>query len=126
MEKIILDLKKMGKIEARKPSLGICFEYVTLWSSAEGDPALLSRLCAGSIGCVIDHSCKLPKYRPSIMGPSEYGHICLNSILEYGVTSTSIFKAGSKALGFMASLLPSDEIIEKEADFLGSKQEDDM
>ena len=124
MEKTILELRKLGRIEARKPSLGICFEFVTLWGSAEGDPALLSRICAGAIGSVIDHAAKLPKYRPALMTPTEYGHTCLDRLLEYGAGSSSIFREGSKALQVMASALPNDDDIEKEADFLDSKPEE--
>ena len=126
MEKTILKLRQIGDIEAKKPSLGICFEFVTLWSSAEGDPALLSRVCSGAIGCVIDHAAKLPKYRPALMTPSEYGHICLNRLLEYGAGSTTIFREGSKALSIMATAIPNDENITEEADFLDSKQEENM
>ena len=124
MEKTILELRKLGNIEAKKPSLGICFEYVTLWSSAEGDPALLSRICAGAIGVTIDHAARLPKYRPAIMTAQEYGYNCLNRLLENGAGSTTIFKEGSKALAIMASALPQDENTEKEADFLDSQVED--
>ena len=59
-----INIKKLGgEIDLSSPSLATCFEFVSLWS-AETDNAMLARLCAGSIGVCIDHTARLPKYRP--------------------------------------------------------------
>ena len=75
----------------------IAFEFVSLWS-AETDNAMLARLCAGSIGVCLDHTSRLPKYRPIKHRASDYGHLCLDRLLGQGVTASVIYEEGIKCL----------------------------
>lgn len=115
---ITIDLGKLGNKETKNPSLGAIMELVTLWASHGEDPSLLARICAGAIGVSIDHHSILPKYRPAIHKPLEYGHICLDRLLEKGVTSSKIYESGTQLLASMAGHLPQEEIIEETMGFL--------
>jgi hypothetical protein len=120
-----VDLKRLGKnISLQAPDLGTCLEFVTLWATSSGDSALLARLSAGALGVCIDHTARLPKYKPALHNPKEYGHICLNRLLEYGVTSGTLYEQGARALQFMADKLPTDEGIQQQTDFLAEPAQD--
>ena len=82
---MILDLGPMGQIDTAKPdSLAVAFEFTSLWAG-ENDSSVIARLCAGAIGVYIDKSARLPKYRPFTHKPLEYGHICLDRLLQANV-----------------------------------------
>ena len=120
-----VDLHRLGKkINLQAPDLGTCLEFVTLWATSSGDSALLARLSAGALGVCIDHTARLPKYRPALHTPKEYGHICLNRLLEYGITSGVLYGEGAKALQYMADKLPTDEGIQQQTDFLAEPAQD--
>ena len=120
-----VDLKRLGNsITLQAPDLGTCLEFVTLWATSSGDSALLARLSAGALGVCIDHTARLPKYRPAIHKPKDYGHICLNRILEFGIGSGTLYEEGAKALQFMANKLPTDEGIQQQTDFLVEPAQD--
>lgn len=110
-----LKLAKWGTVSAQCPNLATCFEFVTSWTSATGDIALLARICAGAIGSVA--TSRLPVYRPSIHKPSEYGHICLDRLLAAGMTLSTILKVGTKVLQYLAEQIPQEDEVEEEADF---------
>ncbi len=118
-----INLGKLGEKDTKNPSLGAIMEFVTLWASHGEDPSLLARICAGAIGISIDHHSILPKYRPAIHKPLEYGHICLDRLLEKGVTSNKIFGAGSQLLASMAGHLPQEEAIEDTMGFFQLSQD---
>lgn len=120
-----VDLKRLGKeITLQAPDLGTCLEFVTLWATSSGDSALLARLSAGALGVCIDHTARLPKYKPALHNPKEYGHICLNRLLEFGLSSGILYEEGAKALAFMADKLPTDEGIKQQTDFLAEPARD--
>jgi hypothetical protein len=110
-----LKLAKWGTVSAQCPNLATCFEFVTSWTSATGDIALLARICAGAIGAVA--TSRLPAYRPSIHKPGEYGHICLDRLLAAGMTLSTILKVGTKVLQYLAEQIPKEDEVEEEADF---------
>jgi hypothetical protein len=108
-----------GEINLTAPSLATSFEFVSLWTS-ESDNAQLARLCAGALGVCLDHTRKLPKYRPGKSSPLEYGHTCLDRFLSEGITASVIYEEGVKALGFMASKIPTESEVEEKANFTRS------
>ena len=117
-----LQLGKWGKVPARVPNLATCYEFTVSWTSATDDIALLSRVCAGAIGAVATQ--RLPTYRPSIHKPGEYGHICLDKLLAAGMTMSMILKVGTKVLQHLSKQMPTEDEVEREADFfLGPEQE---
>tara|TARA_X000000950_G_scaffold51657_1_gene61109 strand:- start:672 stop:1043 length:372 start_codon:yes stop_codon:yes gene_type:complete len=110
-----LKLSKWGTVSAQCPNLATCLEFVSSWTSATGDIAVLTRICAGAIGAVAKS--RLPAYRPSVHKPSEYGHICLDRLLSAGMTLSSILKVGTKVLQYLAEQIPKEDEVEEEADF---------
>lgn len=110
-----LQLGKWGKVPARVPNLATCYEFTVSWTSATDDIALLSRVCAGAIGAVATQ--RLPTYRPSIHKPGEYGHICLDKLLAAGMTMSMILKVGTKVLQHLSKQMPTEDEVEREADF---------
>ena len=119
-----LYLKKLGELQTERPNLASCMEYVTLWISNADNPAILARICAGAIGLAIDKTAKLPKYRAGIHKPLEYGYICLDRLLEAGITSNVIYEEGTKCLTFFADALPKEEEVQDKMAFLAQKKED--
>tara|TARA_E500000178_G_C17016207_1_gene753102 strand:+ start:1468 stop:1845 length:378 start_codon:yes stop_codon:yes gene_type:complete len=108
-----------GEIGLVSPSLATCFEFVSLWTT-ESDNAQLARLCSGALGVCLDHTMKLPKYRPGSSNPREYGHKCLEKLLESGVTASIIYEQGVTALSFMATKIPTESEVEEKANFSSS------
>ncbi len=123
MENKTINLGKLGNLEITPPGLAPCLEFVTIWATSENNPAILARVSAGAIGVCIDHHAKLPKYRPAVHKPGEYGHICLDRLLEYGVPSSKIYEAGSICLVEMSTRLPQEEELEETMDFFPQSQE---
>ena len=120
---IKIKLGNLGELNTCNPSLASCMEYVTLWATHGGDPSLLARICSGSIGICTDHLGILPKYRPALQKPLEYGYICLERLLEKGIPSSQIYEAGSKLLVELASHLPKEEEVEETMGFFPPGQE---
>lgn len=119
-----INIKKLGgEIDLSSPSLATCFEFVSLWS-AETDNAMLARLCAGSIGVCIDHTARLPKYRPVKHRASDYGHNCLDRLLEQGVTASVIYEEGVKCLSFMSQRIPTETEVDERANFSSTQKQD--
>lgn len=112
-----------GEIDLVSPSLATCFEFVSLWTS-ESDNAQLARLCSGALGACLDHTRKLPKYRAGSSNPREYGHKCLERLLETGVTASTIYEEGVKALSFMATKIPTEAEVDEKANFSSSQDPD--
>tara|TARA_B100000700_G_scaffold313751_1_gene399268 strand:- start:427 stop:810 length:384 start_codon:yes stop_codon:yes gene_type:complete len=112
-----------GEIDLESPSLATCFEFVALWTS-ESDNAQLARLCSGALGVCLDHTRKLPKYRPGRHSPREYGHKCLERLLEYGITASIIYEQGVTALSYMATKIPTEKEVEEKANFSSSLEPD--
>ena len=84
--------------------------------------AQLARICAGAIGAVLAE--RLPRYRPSVHKPSEYGHICLNKMLENEISSSAILRTGTEILQYMSKQIPTEDDVEEEADFLSEPTRD--
>ena len=105
-----------GEREIKSPSLATCFEFVSIWST-NTDMSMTARLCAGSLGVCLDHFAMLPKYKPSVHKPSDYGHLILDRLLEKGITPSDIFQQGSICLAFMASKIPTQEAVEEKINF---------
>ncbi len=119
-----INIKKLGgEIELSSPSLATCFEFVSLWS-AETDNAMLARLCAGSIGVCIDHTARLPKYRPNKHRASDFGHLCLDRLLGQGVTAPVIYEEGIKCLSFMSTKIPTESEVDERANFSSTREQD--
>ena len=119
-----INIKKLGgEIDLSSPSLTTCFEFDSLWS-AETDNAMLARLCAGSIGVCIDHTARLPKYRPVKHRASDYGHNCLDRLLEQGVTASVIYEEGLKCLSFMSQRIPTETEVDERANFSSTQKQD--
>jgi len=119
-----INIKKLGgEIELFSPSLATCFEFVSLWS-AETDNAMLARLCAGSIGVCIDHTARLPKYRPNKHRASDFGHLCLDRLLGQGVTASVIYEEGIKCLSFMSTKIPTEQEVDERANFSSTREQD--
>lgn len=119
-----LQLANWGKVPARVPNLATCYEFVVSWTSATEDIALLSRICAGAIGAVATQ--RLPAYRPSMHKPGEYGHICLDKLLGAGMTMSMILKVGTKVLQMLAKQVPTEDEVEREADFFQDPSLDNL
>ena len=101
-----INIKKLGgEIDLSSPSLATCFEFVSLWS-AETDNAMLARLCAGSIGVCIDHTARLPKYRPNKYRASD------------------IYEEGIKCLSFMSTKIPTEQEVDERANFSSTPEQD--
>lgn len=114
---MILDLGPMGQIDTAKPdSLAVAFEFTSLWAG-ENDSSVIARLCAGAIGVYIDKSARLPKYRPFTHKPLEYGHICLDRLLQANVLPTTIYAQGAKCLADMAKQIPTEQEVKEQANF---------
>lgn len=109
---------------AHQPSMAVAFEFVSSWTMASEDPAILARLSAGAIGVCIDHLNILPPYRPNKTNPTKYGHECLQRLLERAVPTADIFGTGTQCLQYLASILPKQEEVEEEQDFLDSRPVD--
>ena len=119
-----INIKKLGgEIDLSSPSLATCFEFVSLWS-AETDNAMLARLCAGSIGVCIDHTARLPKYRPNKYRASDFGHLCLDRLLGQGVTASVIYEEGIKCLSFMSTKIPTEQEVDERANFFSTREQD--
>ena len=119
-----INIKKLGgEIEITSPSLATCFEFVSLWT-AEADNAMLARLCAGSIGVCIDHTARLPKYRPVKHRATDYGHNCLDRLLGQGVTASVIYEEGVKCLSYMSQKIPTENEVDERANFSSTPKED--
>ena len=121
-----INIKKLGgEIELSSPSLATCFEFVSLWS-AETDNAMLARLCAGSIGVCLDHTARLPKYRPVKHRASDYGHNCLDRLLGLGITASVIYEEGIKCLSFMSAKIPTEAEVDERANFSSTQEPDTL
>lgn len=112
-----------GEIDLSSPSLATSFEFVSLWT-AESDNARLARLCAGALGACLDHTRKLPKYRAGKSSPLDYGHTCLDRLLNEGITASVIYEEGVKALSFMAMKIPTESEVDEKANFSPSTNSD--
>lgn len=123
MEANTINLGKLAALDIDTPGLATCLEFVTIWATSTGEPAQMARVTAGAIGVCIDHHAKLPKYRPAIHKPGEYGHICLDRLLEYGVPSSKIYEAGTTCLLAMSKKLPQEDELEETMDFLEPSQD---
>ncbi len=112
-----IEIKQLGgSITIDSPSLANCFEFVSLWT-AEEDHAQLARICAGAIGICVDHLAKLPKYRASKYRAIDYGHLCLDRLLQMGITASAIYGEGSKCLSHMATKIPTEQEVDEKANF---------
>lgn len=116
-----VNLSKWGETTL-SPSLAISFEFVISWTNAGEDLAQIARITAGAIGIAYPH--KLPKYRAAVHRPNEYGHICLNALLEAGIPTGEILRVGTEILQFMTTRIPSEQDVESEMDFLEPERED--
>lgn len=119
-----INLGKWGNVKTTPPNLATCFEMVISWTNCGDDMAQLARICSAAIGAMAKE--RLPQYRPSIHKPSEYGHICLNKMLENGIATGIILETGTKILQYMSKQLPSADDVEDEADFLSEPPPEDL
>ena len=119
-----MNLGKWGTVKTSPPNMATCFEMVISWTSCGDDMAQLARICSAAIGAIAKE--RLPKYRPSLHKPAEYGHICLNAMLENGVDSGVILRTGTKVLEYMLAQLPKTEDVEDESDFLSEQRPEDF
>lgn len=119
-----INTKRYGKTTVLKPSSAIIFELILYWSGSNDNIAQLARACAAAIAIAIDKP-GLPKYKPSIHKPDNFGHDCLNRLLNQGETTNTIFKTGSAILQYYADFLPTEEETEEAKDFLDSAPQDD-
>ena len=117
-----IDLGKWKQIRTQTPNVATCFEFVISWTNSGEDMAQLARICAGAIGAVLAE--RLPRYRPSVHKPSEYGHICLNKMLENEISSSAILRTGTEILQYMSKQIPTEDDVEEEADFLSEPTRD--
>jgi|DEB0MinimDraft_3_1074331.scaffolds.fasta_scaffold106693_2 hypothetical protein len=115
------DLKSIGRaLEPREvQNVAICLDLVSVWAS-EPDKAQLFRICAAAIGCGIDHTARLPKYRYLDGNVLEYGGRLLERLLEAGVTPTAIVEYGTHVIAKCIDKIPSDAAVEEQADFLAT------
>ena len=119
-----LNLGPFGQYDTQKPtSLAVCFEFTSLWAG-QTDSAIIARLCAGAIGIYLDKRAILPKYRPFDQKPTEYGHKCLDRLLERGVPPRYIYDAGAQCLADMATQIPTEAEVEEQANFTASAPAD--
>ena len=118
-----IDLGKWKQVRTQVPNVATCFEFVISWTNSGEDMAQLARICSGAIGAVLAE--RLPRYRPSVHKPSEYGHICLNRMLENDIPSSVILKKGTEILQYMSEQIPSEKEVEEESDFLSEPTRDD-
>ena len=118
-----INLGKWGDVQTSPPNLATCFEMVVSWTHCGDDVAQLARICSAAIGAVCKE--RLPRYRPSVHKPSEFGHICLNEMLQNGIDSGTILRNGTEILQYMSKQLPSAEDVDSEADFLSEQPPED-
>ena len=112
MEKQIFKLGQLGSVELTKPrSLGVAFEFTSLWAS-DLNQAQLARLCSAAI-CVSLDDPKLPIYRPEKGALMEFGFVSMDRLLSLGTMPNTLYRAGAHCLLMMADSLPTeDEVIE--------------
>lgn len=115
--------KRYGATEAKAPSLAVSFEIVLYWTAAQENIAQLVRACAAALAICVDKP-PLPKYKPAIHKPDNFGHDALSKLLEIGETSETIFAEGTKCLQFLSGQLPGDEETEEAKDFLDTPLRD--
>lgn len=120
----VMELGKWGTVKTSSPNMATCFEMVISWTNCGEDLAQLARICSAAIGAIAKE--RFPKYRPAIHKPGEYGHICLNLMLENGIDSGVILRTGTKVLEYMLLQLPKTEDVEDEADFLSEQPPEDF
>ena len=121
---MIIKLGILGEKKTEQPkSLATAFEFVSLWAG-ESDNSVLARLCAGAIGLYIDGLKILPKYKPFSEKPLEYGHKCLDRLLEKAVYPPVIFEAGTMLLAHMATLIPAEQEVKEAENFSHSVEPD--
>ena len=111
-----IQLSKWGTVKCTPPNMATCFEMVISWTNCGDDMAALARICAAAIGANI--TTRLPRYRPAVHKPSEYGHICLNEMLEAGIDTGTILRTGTALLQEMSKALPTADEVEDTANFL--------
>lgn len=116
-EQITITMPKIGDVViTAPPSMAVCFEFAALWSD-DLDQSAHARLCAGALGVVLDSTARYPKYRPLQSTPMIYGYKVLEALLRDGATPNVIYSEGTKALICMAAVLPTNEEIDKKANF---------
>jgi len=113
-----------GELECKTPGIAIVFEIVLYWTQGGEDIAQLARACAAALAVCIDRP-GLPKYKPALHKPANFGHDALEQFLKMGESSELIFSEGTKALQHLAKMLPSDEGTEDAQDFLDSPRQED-
>lgn len=116
---MIFELKTIGRQLEPRPIINaaICLDLVSVWAS-NPNKAQLFRICAAAIGCAIDHTARLPKYRYLDGAIMEYGGRILERLLEAGITPSAIVEYGTHVLALCVERIPSDDEIEAQADFL--------
>ena len=112
-----IETKRFGAMEAKAPNLATSFEIVLYWTGAQDNIAQLVRACAAALAICIDKT-PLPKYKPAMHKPDNFGHDALNKLLELGETSETIFAQGTQCLQFMSEQLPGEKEVEEGQDFL--------
>jgi hypothetical protein len=116
--------QRYGAMPAKAPNLAVSFEIVLYWTGAQENVAQLVRACAAALAICIDRP-PLPKYKPAMHKPDNFGHDALDKLLQLGETSETIFAQGTKCLQFLSDQLPGDKETEEAKDFLDTPQPDD-
>ena len=112
-----LDLRKLGEHEVHTPkSMATCVDFVSIWGS-EPNRAQLGRLCAAAIAVGVDHAKILPAYKIATGDPVSFGHKIMDRLLGAGVPLSDIYDMGSQVLLQMMKEIPSEDDVEKTANF---------
>lgn len=112
-----LNLRKLGKHDIHTPkSLATCVDFVSIWGS-DPNRAQLGRLCAAAIAVGVDHAKILPAYKIASGDPILFGHKIMDRLLEAGVPLSEVYEMGSQVLVQMMQAIPTEEDVEKTANF---------
>lgn len=112
-----INLNKLGEHEIQVPSsLATCLDFISIWGS-EPNRAQLGRLCASAVAVAVDHAKVLPAYKVSTGDPIQFGHKCMDRLLEAGVTPGQVYEYGTQVLTEMWKAIPTEQEVEDQANF---------
>ena len=121
---ITIELGSYKKEVAEPTDLATCLEFTLTWGESAENNVDLLRVCSAAVGVALDKEALLPKYRPDRDKISLYGRKVLARLLEKGVASSEIYKAGSEVLQVMAQRIPQKKEVDDKQDFFHSAEEE--
>lgn len=119
-----IKLAKFDKVVKPNINTASCLEFVLTWGQVSEDTAGLLRVHAGAIGVALDEYQLLPAYKPERDKILNYGFKCLERLLDQGVSTDEIYKAGGQVLQYMLERIPKQKEVEKKESFFSSPKQE--